>query len=109
MIPLATTTVTVTSQTEAEPGEGITTATRVSGVRATIAAPSGNEIAAPGGGSETIDAVLLCDPGTGIAHTDRVTDAEGNAYEVAWVDTRVGLGLNHTKAGLVRRSGLVAA
>ena len=109
MIPLATTTISITSQTEAEPGEGITTATRASSIRATIAAPTGAEQAAPGGGSETIDAVLLCDPGTGIAHTDRVTDAEGNAYEVVWVDTRVGLGLGHTKAGLVRRAGLVAA
>lgn len=108
MIPLADTTVTVTSQTEAEPGEGITTATRARGVRAVIAGPSGNEAAAPGGGSETIDAVLICDPVAGLAHTDRVTDAAGNTYEVAWVAQRSTL-LAHTKAGLIKVSGRVAA
>lgn len=108
MIPLADTTVTVTSQTEAEPGEGITTATRASGVRAVIAAPSGNEIDVPGGGSETIDAVLLCDPVSGLSHTDRVTDAAGNVYQVAWVAQRTNL-LAHTKAGLVKVAGRAAA
>lgn len=108
MIPLAETTVTVTRQTEAEPGEGITTLTRARNVRAVIAGPSGNEQAAPGGGSETIDAVLLCDPVPGLAHTDLITDADGLVYEATWVNHRTGL-LAHTKAGLVKVKGRVAA
>lgn len=108
-IPLSTTTVTVTSQTEAEVGEGITTATRASGVRAVIAVPSGTEQDAPGGGAERIDAVLLADPITGLDHTDKVTDAEGHVYQVAWVTQRIGFGQDHTKAGLVALDGRVAA
>lgn len=109
MIPLATTTVTVASQTEAEPGSGVTTATRASGVRAVISEPRGRERNAPGGGAEAIDAVLYCDSGSGIAHTDLVTDADGVAYEVAWVTDRDAFGLDHTKAGLVKVTGRVAA
>lgn len=109
MIPLATTTVTVTAQAEPEPGAGITTSTRASGVRAVIASPSGSEVAGPGGGSENVDAVLVADPVAGIAHTDRVTTAEGDAYEVVWVRQRLGLGLDHVRAGLVAITGRAAA
>lgn len=105
MIPLATTTVTVTAQAESEPGAGITTSTRASGVRAVIAAPSGSEVAGPGGGSEKVDAVLVADTVSGITHRDRVTTAEGDAYEVVWVRDRIGLGLDHTRAGLVAVTG----
>jgi hypothetical protein len=104
MIPISTTTVTVESQTEAEPGEGITTAPRVSGVRAVISTPSGSELPAPGGGAERIDALLLSDPIVGMAHTDKVT-ADGVVYEVAWVAQRDGFGLAHTTAGLVVKAG----
>lgn len=109
MIPLSTTTVTVTSVTEAEPGEGETTATRASDVRAVIGSPSGLEQAAPGGGSERVDAVLNADPISGLAHTDRVVDAQTeDTYEVRWVQQRPGP-LAHTRAGLVRVKGRVAA
>lgn len=109
MIPNATTTVTVTAVAEPEPGEGTTTTERAAGVRAVIAAPSGRELAVPGGGGETISAVLLCDPVAGMAHTDRVTeDRHGTVYEVAWVAQREGLGLDHTKAGLVVLNGRAA-
>lgn len=109
MIPLATTTVTVTACAELEPGAGITTSTRASGVAAVISEPSGRERNAPGGGGEAVDAVLLCSTVSGLSHRDRVTDADGNVYEVAWVAQRVGLGLGHSKAGLVKVDGRVAA
>lgn len=109
-IPLATTTVTVTSQAELEPGGGITTSTRATSVAAVISEPSGRERNAPGGGAEAVDAVLLCDTVTGLRHSDRVTDDDtGLVYEVVWVADRRGLGLSHSKAGLVKVDGRVAA
>jgi hypothetical protein len=103
MIPHATTTVTVEALAELEPGAGQSATTRASSVRAVIAAPSGREIAGPGGGVEAIDAVLVADPITGLRHRDRVTDDDtGLVYEVVWVADRRGLGLNHHKAGLVK-------
>lgn len=109
MIPLSTTTVTVTSHTETEPGEGQTAATRASGIRAVIGSPSGTEIAAPGGGTERVDAVLNCDPIAGLAHTDTIVDDQtGLTYEARWVQQRPGM-LAHTRAGLVRVKGRVAA
>lgn len=108
-LPLATTTVTVTAQAEAEPGDGLTASTRASGVRAAVVSPSGRDVPGPGGGAEVIDAVLLCDPVDGLAHSDLVTTAEGEAFEVRWVTQRIGFGLGHTKAGLVRLTGRAAA
>lgn len=108
-IPLATTTVTVHSVSEPEPGEGEVETVRAAGVRAVIAAPNGQERPGPGGGSSRVDAVLDADPIAGLAHTDRVTDAAGGTYEVVWVQQRQGLGLGHTVAGLVRKTGREAA
>jgi len=109
VIPHATTTVDVTAVSETEPGEGTTTATRASDVRAVIGAPSGRELPAPGAGAERVDAVLNADPITGLRHGDTVTDAEtGDTYRVAWVLQRPGL-LAHTRAGLVRTHGKAAA
>ena len=105
MIPLATTTVTVASQSEPEPGEGITTAVRASGVRAVISTPNGSELPAPGGGAERVDAILLADSIVGMAHTDKVTDDDGTVYEVVWVAQREGFGLEHTTAGLAVKAG----
>lgn len=108
-IPLATTSVTVTAESEPEPGDGVVTSTRARRVRAVVGAPVGNEVAAPGGGAERVDAVLNADPIRGLAHTDRVTDHQtGDVYEVRWVTQRHGLGLDHTRAGLVRVSGRTA-
>lgn len=110
MIPLATTTVTVAACAELEPGAGITTSERAAGVAAVISEPSGRERNAPGGGAEAVDAVLLCNTISGLRHTDRVTDDDtGLVYEVAWVADRRGLGLGHSKAGLVKVDGRVAA
>jgi hypothetical protein len=104
-IPLATTTVTASTATETEPGEGRTVAVLASGVRAVIAAPSGAEVAGPGGGSERLDAVLVADPIEDLTHKDLIVDAEGNEFEVRWVAQRVGFGINHTRAGLTRLTG----
>ena len=60
--------------------------------------------ALPDDGLERIDAVLLVD--STVARGDRVTDAAtGAVYRVAWVAERTGLGLDHTRAGLVSASG----
>lgn len=106
MIPLADTTVTVTRQTEAEPGEGITSTVRARHLRAVIASPTGSAKDAPGGGTEVIDAVLVCDPLSTLDRTDRVTDGT-TVYQVAWVTQRPGL-LAHTRAGLIKVSGRAA-
>lgn len=103
MIPLATTTVAVADRAVPEPYEGATITVRAVGVPAHISSPSGAERAGSAG-LERIDAVLLCD--TTAAHGDRVTDeVTGTVYRVAWLFDRTGLGLDHTKAGLVATSG----
>lgn len=102
---LPTTTVTVADASTPEPFETTTYTARASGVAAHISGPSGSERAGSDGG-ERIDAVLLCD--TTVERGDRVTDAAtADVYRVLWVQKRTGLGLNHTKAGLVRATGAV--
>lgn len=105
-VPMATTTVTVYAQAEAEPGEGRTASVRQADVAAHVSSPSGTEAVAPGGGAETVDAVLLCDPVDGMGHTDTITTAEGDTFDVVWVERRRGLGLDHMRAGLRRRTGV---
>lgn len=106
-IPLATTTITVKIGFEEEPGEGRNLETVVEGVRAVIGSPSGAELYRPGGGSSRITHVLNCDPCPGLVDNtyqvvDELTHAE---YEVEWVQHRNGLGLDHTRAGLISRVG----
>lgn len=106
-LPLSTTTITVQSTVEAEPGEGRTTATVATGVRAVIGSPSGRERPAPGGGTSRITHTLDADPVPELADgTCLVVDeADGRTFEVEWVTHRVGLGLDHTKAGLIEKVG----
>lgn len=105
MIPLSTTTVTVEDAATPEPYETTTYATRASGVAAHISGASGQERAGSDG-VERIDAVLLAD--TTVERGDRVTDeTTGTVYRVVWATVRVGLGLDHTKAGLVAATGAV--
>lgn len=102
---LATTTVTVEAAATPEPFETTTWSTRAAGAAAHISGPSGRERVGDAGG-ERVDAVLLCD--TTVERGDRVTDAvTGDVFRVAWVQARTGLGLDHTKAGLVRATGQV--
>lgn len=106
MIPLATTTVVVEARTAAEPYEAATYTERGT-YAAHVSGPSGAERQGDAGG-ERIDAVLLTE-GT-VARDDRVTDqGTGAVYRVAWSLARTGLGLDHTRAGLVATAGEVAA
>lgn len=105
MTLLTTTTVTVKRPVDGDPYETAAEPTVAAGVPAHISSPSGQEIDL-GGEYERIDAVLLCAPGTDITHTDVVVDdGTDNEYRVAWVRARQGLGLDHTKAGLVAHHG----
>lgn len=104
---LPTTTVAISDASTPEPFETTTYTARASGVAAHISSPSGSERAGSDGG-ERIDAVLLCD--TTVARNDRVTDElTGAVYRVAWVHERTGLGLDHTKAGLIYADGETVA
>jgi hypothetical protein len=103
VIPLATTTVRIESL-GGDPYETKTATTLASGVRAHLSSPSGIERLA-GGSQEVLDKRLNCDPTT-FDKDDRVTDeGTGVVYEVAWVDQRKGLGLDHTVAGLRKVTG----
>lgn len=107
MIPLTTTTVTIEAPSRPEPYEATTWSTRVAGVPAHVSSPSGAERSGDAGG-ERIDAVLLCD--STVERNDRVTDeGTGAVYRVAWSLERTGLGLDHTRAGLVAATGQVTA
>lgn len=102
---LPTTTVAISDASTPEPFETTTYTARASGVAAHISSPSGSERVGSDGG-ERIDAVLLTD--VEVWRGDRVTDsATGDVYRVAWVVERTGLGLDYTKAGLVRATGAV--
>ena len=105
MTLLTTTTVTVKRPTTGDPYEPATAPTVDAGVPAHISGPTGQEID-QGGQLEAVDAVLLCAYGTDVTHTDLIVDdGTGNEYRVAWVRDRQGLGLDHTKAGLVAYEG----
>jgi hypothetical protein len=105
MLPLATTTVTVERPEGGDPYEPQDATTVSTGTPGHVSAPSGREVDR-GGELEAISAVLLTDSGIDLAHTDLVLDeGTGERYRVAWVDHRRGLGLDHTKAGLVRYQG----
>ena len=53
--------------------------------------------------------VLHVNPGVAVTRLDRVTDLTlGEVYDVLWVTTRIGFGLDHTRAGLRRVVGIGA-
>jgi hypothetical protein len=107
MIALTTTTVTVYRAAEAEPGEGRTFSVVSSRVDATITSPSGRDKLQAGGGSSVVDMVLNCDLLTDVEHTDRIVDDNTNqTFEIVWLEPRLGLGLDHTRAGLKRVEGI---
>lgn len=106
MIAPTTTTITVRRPGTAEPHEGNGTPTTVaSGVPAHIGAPSGSE-RRDGASQESITDQLSAEP-VALLHTDIVVDdVTGATFEVVWVQQRIGLGLDHTVAGLRRVSGI---
>ena len=100
-IPGATTTITVQEPTQAEPYEAVTWATVASGIRAVIGEPDGRESTATGAASTVTDR-LTADP-VALTHDMQVIDdTTGDIYAVAWAVRRIGLGLDHTTAGLRR-------
>ena len=102
-IALATTTITIETAAEAEPGEGRTLSLLAANVNAQIGSPSGSEDTAS---RQRISAELQCDVVDGFDHTCIVTDeATGEQFEVLWVKLRLGLGLDHMKAGLAAWDG----
>lgn len=105
MLTLPTTTGSILRPADGDPYESAATTTLVQGLAAHLSDPTGSEIDL-GGQQERIDAVLLTQPDIDLRHTDLWRDdPTGDLYRVAWVQPRRGLGLDHTKAGLVRFDG----
>ena len=107
MIAVATTTVTVRTITEAEPGEGRTVASTARNVRAHFSAVSGGESTTPGGGSSTLSGTALLDPCT-VAHTDQLVDENtGEVWEVQTARLHRGVGLDHMRCAVKLVTGVV--
>ena len=100
MIPLATTTITISRKREDEdPYETPTIRAVATGIRAVIGSPSGRDRVI-GGDQSSITAKLDCDV-CDLRHYDIVTDDRTCVeYAVVWVTNRIGLGLDHLEAGL---------
>lgn len=110
-IPIHTTTIRVLrvpadperDPTEAQPDAEVIAA----GVRAHISTSTGTEIVAGGASQEIVNFRLSSDPAD-IQHTDRIEDERtGEVYEVTWARQRIGVGLDHTQAGLRQVTGVV--
>lgn len=103
---LATTTVRIDRPAQAaDPYETTTSSTLAAGVAAHISTPSGNDLRV-GGKTEVVDAVLLIDRTPVLLRTDLVVDeTTGDTWQVTWTRQRIGLGLDHQKAGLVAVKG----
>lgn len=107
MLPITTTTVNIErpSTLTGDPTDEPDVTVIATVVDATIGAPSGAERVA-GGQQTVVTDVLHVPPGTDIEHFDIVTDnVTGDRFAVEWVRRRVGLGLDHVKAGLRQTSG----
>jgi hypothetical protein len=101
VIPLATTTITITRQDPTVDGYAPTKSvtTVAAGVRAAITGPSGTTILT-GGTRTEYTWVFNADP-CDVKVADVVTDdATGTAYTVDWITARTGLGLDHVNGRL---------
>jgi hypothetical protein len=100
--PLPTTTITVTRpNSTGDPTDAPTLTLVASGAPATIGSPSGRELLLAGE-QETVDAVLITDA-VAIDRLDLVADDQtDDTWQVVWARQRIGLGLDHCKAGLRR-------
>lgn len=105
MIPLATTTIAILrprAGVDAYDPQAHRTIRR--GIRAHIGAPSGRDRHI-GGDQSTITDHLDADP-CDLQHADRVRDeTTGDLFDVVWVRSRQGFGLNHVAAGLTQTVG----
>lgn len=106
MIPLASTTVTVTRTVgTGDPYEPASRTTIAQDVRAHVSAPNGTSERV-GGAQEVVDAVLYVEASPALKPADVVLDnTAGETYTVTWVRVRRGLGLDHQQAGLVGVKG----
>jgi hypothetical protein len=111
MIPIHTTTIRVLRPQGSDPSEdpadeaGSDTVI-AQGIRAVISSPSGHERNV-NAQQEVIEFSLSCDPISELKNTDRVYDEETTElYEVSWVTQKIGLGLDHTRAGLKSVKGV---
>lgn len=104
-LPIVTRTVLIEAPdvVDDDPVDVSDTWTTVADTDAHIAGASGNR---QGAGREQVDAVLYVNLGVPVSRFCRVTDrATGFIYMVQWVQSLVGVGLDHTKAGLTRIAG----
>jgi hypothetical protein len=110
-LPFTTTTVNIETRTTSD-GDRWETPTWMpvqSAVPATVSSPSPSDRSTSQGDQEQIDMVLHVNPGVAVTRLDRVTDLTlGEVYDVLWVTTRIGFGLDHTRAGLRRVVGIGA-
>jgi hypothetical protein len=106
MLPVTTTTVTVIDQGGiGDPYEAGTATTVATGVPAHIGSPSGME-SRLGGEREVVDAVLHIDVTPLLTRSYVVVDEQTDeTWSITWVRTRIGLGLDHQRAGLVAVKG----
>lgn len=117
MIPLATTTLTVTRDESngqaADPGEpydpydpsGTTPTVVAAGVRATIGVPSAT-VGLAGGDRVAYSAKFVADP-SDIEPADTVTDTAGTVWSVLWARQAGTFGLGHTEGELRLVTGAV--
>lgn len=105
VIPTASTTITVKEpRIGGDPYEDATARTVASKIRAHFSAPSGRERVV-GGQQTRTDMVLDCDP-CALTNASVVLDElSAERWQVAWVERRRGLGLDHLVAGVNRVTG----
>lgn len=104
---LATTTLTISRPaSDGDPYETAAVTSVATGVAGHVSAPSGSDQRV-GGAQEVVDAVLLVPGRTPtILRSDIVADElTGETWRVTWTRARLGLGLDHQKAGLVAVKG----
>lgn len=90
---------------DGDPYETAAVTSIATGVAAHLSAPSGNDQRV-GGDQEVVDAVLLAPPTPTLVRGDIVLDeATSESWRITWTRARLGLGLDHQKAGLVAVKG----
>lgn len=107
MIPLATTTISITRPPDTANVDGYDTTgdptTVITGVRAQISSPSGRNTITVG--NRTVYVWKITADPCDLRSDDTVTDADGNTFRVQWARQRRGLGLDHTTGGLIQVEG----
>ena len=107
-LPFTTTTITIErpSTAEQDPYESATFTTQATGVPAVIGSVSGREQDL-GGSLEVLGARLAVEPGVDVQAQDVITDeTTGLIWEVGWIQSVTGFGLDHVEGSLkVARGG----